>query len=116
MPFACTCGRSASIIGTRTSVVGAIRNQSAPVLVYSVDGQRVIQGSVITPDLEAEVRALPSVGSVGQISQGTFTATTAVDVFDDINRQIQRFLLVQVVTSVIVSDPESASFTACRSL
>ena len=28
---------------------GAIENQTAPVLVYSVDGQRVLQGSVITP-------------------------------------------------------------------
>ena len=28
--------------GLLTSFVGAIRNQSAPVLVYSVDGQRVI--------------------------------------------------------------------------
>src|SRR5690606_9519430 len=30
--------------GLLTSFVGAIRNQSAPVLVYTVDGQRVIQG------------------------------------------------------------------------
>jgi len=38
--------------GLLTSFVGAIRNQSAPVLVYSVDGQRVIQGSVMTSELE----------------------------------------------------------------
>ena len=43
--------------GLLTSFVGAIRNQSAPVLVYSVDGQRMLQGSVITPDLEQIVRA-----------------------------------------------------------
>ncbi len=43
--------------GLLTSFVGAIRNQSAPVLVYSVDGQRVIQGSIITPDLEQVVRS-----------------------------------------------------------
>ncbi len=30
----------------------AIRNQSAPVLVYPVDGQRILQGSVIRPDLD----------------------------------------------------------------
>jgi putative ABC transport system permease protein len=59
--------------GLLTSFVGAIRNQSAPVLVYSVDGQRVIQGSVITPDLEQTVRAAPGVGSAGRIGQGTFT-------------------------------------------
>jgi putative ABC transport system permease protein len=63
--------------GLLTSFVGAIRNQSAPVLVYSVDGQRVIQGSIITPDLEASVRESPSVGAVGRIGQGTFSVTAS---------------------------------------
>lgn len=61
--------------GLLTSFVGAIRNQSAPVLVYSVDGQRVIQGSIITPELEHLVRSTDGVGDVGHIVQGTFTAT-----------------------------------------
>ncbi len=61
--------------GLITSFVGAIRNQDTPVLVYSVDGQRVIQGSVITPDLEAQVGGVDGVGQVGRIGQGTFTAT-----------------------------------------
>jgi putative ABC transport system permease protein len=60
--------------GLLTSFVGAIRNQSAPVLVYSVDGQRVMQGSIITPDLEAFVAGTDGVGEVGQVTQGTFTA------------------------------------------
>jgi putative ABC transport system permease protein len=68
--------------GLLTSFVGAIRNQSAPVLVYSVDGQRVIQGSVITPDLEALVREAPGVGSVGRIHQGTFTVTADGEQYD----------------------------------
>ena len=63
--------------GLITGFVGAIRNQNAPVLVYSVDGQRVIQGSIITPDLEAEVRAADGVGDVGRIGQGTFTGTSS---------------------------------------
>ncbi len=62
--------------GLLTSFVGAIRNQSAPVLVYTVDGQRVIQGSVVTPDLEQLVRDAPEVGAVGRIAQGTFTVDT----------------------------------------
>ena len=45
--------------GLITGFIGAIRNQSAPVLVYSVDGQRTVQGSIITPDLDAQVRAAP---------------------------------------------------------
>jgi putative ABC transport system permease protein len=66
--------------GLLTSFVGAIRSQSAPVLVYTVDGQRTIQGSVVTPDLEAMVRDLPEAGAVGRLTQGTFTVdTTAGD-------------------------------------
>jgi putative ABC transport system permease protein len=61
--------------GLITGFVGAIRNQNAPVLVYSVDGQRVIQGSIMTPDLEAEVRSADGIGEVGRIGQGTFTGT-----------------------------------------
>ena len=70
--------------GLITGFVGAIRNQNAPVLVYSVDGQRVIQGSIIPPDLEAELRMTDGVGEVGRIGQGTFTgqATRSGDTFD----------------------------------
>ena len=63
--------------GLVTSFVGAIRNQSAPVLVYSVDGQRVLQGSVITPELEQVVRATPDIADIGYIGQGTFTVIAA---------------------------------------
>jgi len=63
-----------------TSFVGAIRNQSAPVLVYSTDGQRTLQASVLTPDLEALVGELPEVGEAGRIGQGTFSVTAGDDV------------------------------------
>lgn len=63
--------------GLLTSFVGAIRNQTAPVLVYSVDGQRVIQGSIITPDLEQLVTNADGLGDVGRIGQGTFSVTNA---------------------------------------
>jgi putative ABC transport system permease protein len=59
--------------GLITGFIGAIREQNAPVLVYSVDGQRVLQGSVITPPMEAQVRAAAGTGDVGRIGQGTFT-------------------------------------------
>jgi len=70
--------------GLLTSFTGAITNQSAPVLVYSVDGQRVLQGSVITPDMEQMVRSAEGVGEVGAIRQGTFTGAprTESDNFD----------------------------------
>jgi putative ABC transport system permease protein len=56
-----------------TSFVGAIERQSAPVLVFSVDGQRALQGSVISPELEQAVREVPEVAESGRIGQGTFT-------------------------------------------
>lgn len=59
--------------GLITSFVGAIKRQSAPVLVYAVDGQRTLQGSIITPDLEARIRSVPGVAGAARIGQGTFT-------------------------------------------
>jgi putative ABC transport system permease protein len=56
-----------------TSFVGAIQRQSAPVLVYSVDGERTLQGSIITPALEAQVAKVPGVAATGRIGQSTFT-------------------------------------------
>lgn len=60
-----------------TSFVGGVRNQSAPVLVYSVDAQRTLQGSVMPPPLEEQVRAVEGVGEAARVGQGTFTATLA---------------------------------------
>jgi putative ABC transport system permease protein len=59
--------------GLITSFIGAIEHQSAPVLVYSVDGLRNLQGSVITPKVEQQVRAVDGVGRAGRIGQGTFS-------------------------------------------
>lgn len=63
--------------GLVRAFVGAIERQSAPVLVYAVDGQRTLQGSVITPPLEAAVRAVDGVAGAGRIGQGTFTVEDA---------------------------------------
>lgn len=59
--------------GLITAFVGAIERQSAPVLVYSVDGQRTLQGSVITPPLERAIAGTAGVADTGRIGQGTFT-------------------------------------------
>lgn len=65
--------------GLVTSFIGALRNQSAPVLVYSVDGQRTLQGSVIPPPLEEAVRATDGVAAAGRLGQGTFTVSVDGD-------------------------------------
>ena len=59
--------------GLITSFIGAIERQSAPVLVYSVDGQRTLQGSIITPPLEKTIDSVDGVAKSGRIGQGTFT-------------------------------------------
>ncbi|MFN8019372.1 MAG: hypothetical protein U0P45_14800 [Acidimicrobiales bacterium] len=61
--------------GLLTGFVGAIEKQSAPVLVYSVDGQKTLQGSVVTPDLQAKIEGVDGVGSAGRLGQRTFTGT-----------------------------------------
>ncbi|MBS1836597.1 MAG: peptide ABC transporter permease [Actinobacteria bacterium] len=76
--------------GLITSFVGAIQHQSAPVLVYSVDGLRNLEGSVILPDVEKDIRAVDGVGVAGRIGQGTFsvhaggkTTSAAIIGFED---------------------------------
>lgn len=59
--------------GLITSFIGAIERQSAPVVVYATDGQRTLQGSVITPPLEEKIRSVDGVERSGRIGQGTFT-------------------------------------------
>lgn len=61
--------------GLVTSFVGAVRNQSAPVLVYSVDSQRTLQGSSINPELQERIEAAEGVGDSGRIGQGTYTVS-----------------------------------------
>jgi putative ABC transport system permease protein len=63
--------------GLITAFVGAIRNNSAPVIVYSVDGQRFLQGGVIVPPLEEQIRAVDGIERSGRIAQGTFTVETS---------------------------------------
>jgi putative ABC transport system permease protein len=62
--------------GLLRDFVGAIRNQSAPVLVYDVDGQRVLQGSSIDPELEQLVAGTAGVASVGRLGQTTVVTQT----------------------------------------
>lgn len=60
--------------GLLTAFTGGIENQSAPVIVYSVDGRRNLQGGVITPELEAQIRAVEGIERSGRFSLSTFTA------------------------------------------
>lgn len=68
--------------GLITSFIGAIERQSAPVLVYSVDGQKTLQGSIITPPLEKKITSTEGIESSGRIGQGTFTVRLNDDTED----------------------------------
>jgi putative ABC transport system permease protein len=57
--------------GLLRGFAGAIENQSAPVLVYNVDGQRVLQGSSIDPELEQLVSDTNGIEAIGRIGQTT---------------------------------------------
>lgn len=59
--------------GLIDAFIGAINRQSAPVLVYPVDGQRTLQGSVITGPLQRTIQSTSGVGEAGMIGQSTFT-------------------------------------------
>ena len=62
--------------GLLDSFVGGIRNQSAPVLVLTVDGRKNLAASVITPDLQQEITAVPGIGRSGRLGQRSMNVTT----------------------------------------
>ncbi len=71
--------------GLVTSFVGAIRNQSAPVVVFSVDGQRTLEGSLIPPELEEAIVAVDGIAAHGRIGEASFSVrrdTADADVED----------------------------------
>ncbi len=66
-----------------TSFVGAIKNQSAPVLVYGSDARRNIAGSLVTPEQVDAVSRVSGVGRAAPLGEATFTLAaggTDVDV------------------------------------
>ena len=58
--------------GLITAYVGGVRHQSAPILVFDIDGRRNLQNSVISADLERMIAAVRGVGRSGRIGKRTF--------------------------------------------
>ncbi|HEY5155434.1 MAG TPA: hypothetical protein VIJ47_11910, partial [Acidimicrobiales bacterium] len=55
------------------SFTGALRNQSATVLVYSSEARKSLEGSVLSPDVVAQVGKVEGVGQAGPLGQATLT-------------------------------------------
>ncbi len=64
--------------GLITQFIGAIRNQSAPVLVYGEQARQNLEGSQVRPDQQEAVAATEGVARVGRLGEGTFTVSTPV--------------------------------------
>lgn len=64
--------------GLITQFIGAIRNQSAPVLVYGEQARQNLEGSQVRPDQQSAVAAVEGVARVGRLGEGTFTVSTPV--------------------------------------
>lgn len=65
--------------GLVTQFVGALRNQDAPVLVYSEQARKNIQSSVLTDDDLAAIAEVDGVAQVGPLGVATFTVDTSVE-------------------------------------
>ena len=65
--------------GLITSFVGGVRTQSAPVLVYDTESLGELPASSISPELEAQIRAVDGVAEAGKIGQAILSATVGAD-------------------------------------
>ncbi|HTO00261.1 MAG TPA: hypothetical protein VL068_06260 [Microthrixaceae bacterium] len=59
--------------GLITAFVGAIRNQNAPVIVYSLEGQRILQASLLTPDQVKSIASIEGVEKTARVQQSTYS-------------------------------------------
>ena len=58
--------------------IGALCNQSAPVLVFDAQARKNIEGSRISPDTQAALAEVNGVGRIGPLGESTFTVSNAV--------------------------------------
>lgn len=59
--------------GLITAFIGAVRNQTAPVIVYSLEGQRTLQASFLTADQVAEIDNVDGVERTARVQQSTYS-------------------------------------------
>lgn len=59
--------------GLVNQFIGALRNQSADVLVYSAQARKNLEGSIVLPAQAAAVAQVPGVAEAAPLGEGTFT-------------------------------------------
>jgi putative ABC transport system permease protein len=64
--------------GLIAQFIGAVRNQSAEVLVYGAQARQNLEGSQISPDQLAAIERAAAPRPVSRLGEGTFTVSTAV--------------------------------------
>jgi len=67
--------QQALLTGLVTQFIGALRNQSAELLVYGRDARHNLEGSVVSAAQRDAVAAVPGVAGLDPLGQGTFTVT-----------------------------------------
>lgn len=74
--------QQALLSGLVTQFIGALKNQSADVLVFSDQARRNLEGSIVLPDQQAAVAAVPGVEVAEPLGEGTFTVTADGELTD----------------------------------
>jgi putative ABC transport system permease protein len=74
--------QQALLTGLINQFIGALKNQSAQVLVYNEQARKNVEGSLIFPDQSAAVAQVDGVAAAAPLGQGTFTATADGKVVD----------------------------------
>lgn len=76
--------------GLVTAFVGAIRNQNAPVIVYSLEGQKTLQASFLSEHQRSVIDSMPQVDHTARVQQSTYSVTVAGAATDDGGRSEDR--------------------------
>jgi putative ABC transport system permease protein len=71
--------QQALLTGLINQFIGALRNQSADVLVYDAQARKNLEGSIILPDTAAAVAEVDGVAVAAGLGQGTFTVVAGGD-------------------------------------
>jgi putative ABC transport system permease protein len=67
--------QQALLTGLINQFIGALKNQSAEVLVYNGQARKNLEGSIVLPDQAAAVADVPGVADAQPLGEGTFTVS-----------------------------------------